>query len=84
MPDRVRFKFIVRPILSLLARGRESLLARTDTVRHVPASAVLRVRHPNDVRRQIEAAYATMWDIWQRGEAPRSFSVPPVAAAPMA
>jgi len=25
--------------------------------------------------RNIEAAYATMWDIWQRGERPRSFAV---------
>ena len=29
--------------------------------------------------RHIEAAYATMWEIWQRGEAPRSFSVEPVS-----
>jgi predicted O-linked N-acetylglucosamine transferase (SPINDLY family) len=28
--------------------------------------------------RHIEAAYATMWDIWQRGEAPKSFSVEPI------
>lgn len=28
-------------------------------------------------RRHIESAYATMWEIAQRGEAPRSFSVPP-------
>ena len=34
--------------------------------------------------RHLEAAYGTMWDIWQRGEPPRSFSVPPVAAFPMA
>jgi protein O-GlcNAc transferase len=26
-------------------------------------------------RSHIEAAYLTMWDIWQRGERPRSFSV---------
>jgi protein O-GlcNAc transferase len=26
-------------------------------------------------RRHIEAAYTTMWEIWQRGEPPRSFSV---------
>jgi predicted O-linked N-acetylglucosamine transferase (SPINDLY family) len=26
-------------------------------------------------RRHIERAYATMWETWQRGEAPRSFSV---------
>jgi predicted O-linked N-acetylglucosamine transferase (SPINDLY family) len=30
-------------------------------------------------RRGIEAAYATMWDVWQRGEPPRSFSVDPFA-----
>lgn len=29
-------------------------------------------------RRHIESAYATMWDIWLRGEAPRSFSVPAI------
>ncbi len=28
-------------------------------------------------RRHIEAAYATMWDIYRRGEAPRSFRVDP-------
>jgi predicted O-linked N-acetylglucosamine transferase (SPINDLY family) len=26
-------------------------------------------------RRHIEAAYLTAWDIWQRGESPRSFRV---------
>jgi predicted O-linked N-acetylglucosamine transferase (SPINDLY family) len=26
-------------------------------------------------RRHIETAYATMWEIWQRGEAPRAFAV---------
>ena len=26
-------------------------------------------------RRHIEAAYTTMWELWQRGERPRSFSV---------
>jgi len=30
-------------------------------------------------RRGLETAYATMWDTWQRGEPPRSFSVDPVA-----
>ena len=28
-------------------------------------------------RRNIEAAYLTAWDIWQRGESPRSFRVGP-------
>jgi predicted O-linked N-acetylglucosamine transferase (SPINDLY family) len=31
-------------------------------------------------RRHIEAAYATMWDIYRRGESPRSFRVEPNAA----
>jgi predicted O-linked N-acetylglucosamine transferase (SPINDLY family) len=26
-------------------------------------------------RRSIESAYVTMWEMWQRGEAPRSFAV---------
>lgn len=30
-------------------------------------------------RRHIEAAYRTMWEIWRRGEPPRSFSVDPAA-----
>jgi hypothetical protein len=25
--------------------------------------------------RHMEAAYTTMWELWQRGETPRSFSV---------
>jgi predicted O-linked N-acetylglucosamine transferase (SPINDLY family) len=29
--------------------------------------------------RHIEAAYTNMWEIWQRGETPRSFSVEPVS-----
>jgi predicted O-linked N-acetylglucosamine transferase (SPINDLY family) len=28
--------------------------------------------------RHIEAAYATMWETWQRGEAPKGFSVDPI------
>ncbi len=28
--------------------------------------------------RHLEAAYTTMWERWQRGEAPESFSVPPI------
>src|SRR5262249_38652588 len=31
-------------------------------------------------RRHIEAAYTTMWEIWQRGEPPRSFAVDRTAA----
>jgi predicted O-linked N-acetylglucosamine transferase (SPINDLY family) len=31
-------------------------------------------------RRHIEAAYTTMWETWQRGERPRSFSVDAVGA----
>jgi predicted O-linked N-acetylglucosamine transferase (SPINDLY family) len=30
------------------------------------------------VTRHIEAAYTTMWETWQRGEAPKSFSVEPI------
>jgi predicted O-linked N-acetylglucosamine transferase (SPINDLY family) len=29
-------------------------------------------------REHIEAAYTTMWKIWQRGEEPRSFSIDPI------
>jgi predicted O-linked N-acetylglucosamine transferase (SPINDLY family) len=29
--------------------------------------------------RHIETAYATMWEVWQRGEKPRSFGVAPHA-----
>ncbi len=31
----------------------------------------------NRYRRHIEAAFATMWELWQHGEPPRSFSVAP-------
>jgi protein O-GlcNAc transferase len=31
--------------------------------------------------RHIESAYRTMWEIWQRGEAPKSFSVEPIVLA---
>jgi protein O-GlcNAc transferase len=32
-------------------------------------------------RRHIEAAYTRMWDIWQRGESPQSFSVEAIKPA---
>jgi protein O-GlcNAc transferase len=32
------------------------------------------------LRRHIEAAYMTMWDAWQRAEAPGHFSVAPIGA----
>jgi protein O-GlcNAc transferase len=41
--------------------------------------ATNRLAHPlfdtDRFRRQIEAAYMTMWETWQRGETPKSFSV---------
>jgi predicted O-linked N-acetylglucosamine transferase (SPINDLY family) len=37
--------------------------------------------HTDRYRRHIEAAYTTMWEIWQRGEAPRSFAVEPFEPA---
>jgi predicted O-linked N-acetylglucosamine transferase (SPINDLY family) len=40
-----------------------------------------RLAHPlfdtDRFRRHIEAAYTRMWELWQQGEAPRSFSVDP-------
>jgi predicted O-linked N-acetylglucosamine transferase (SPINDLY family) len=32
-------------------------------------------------RRHLESAYTTMWEIWQRGEQPRTFAVAPVGPA---
>ena len=44
--------------------------------------ATNRLTHPlfdtDRFRRHIEAAYLQMWEIWQRGEAPKSFSVDPI------
>ena len=44
--------------------------------------ATNRLTHPlfdtDRFRRHIEAAYTTMWETWQRGEAPKSFSVDPI------
>jgi protein O-GlcNAc transferase len=44
-----------------------------------------RLTHPlfntDRFRRHLEAAYRTMWDIWRRGEAPRSFRVEPIPDA---
>jgi len=34
--------------------------------------------NPARFARHIEAAYTTMWETWQRGEAPHTFAVPPV------
>jgi predicted O-linked N-acetylglucosamine transferase (SPINDLY family) len=44
--------------------------------------AANRTTHPlfdsDRFRRHIEAAYSRMWEIWQRGESPRSFRVDPI------
>ena len=44
--------------------------------------ATNRLTHPlfdtDRFRRHIEAAYLKMWEIWQRGETPKSFSVDPI------
>jgi len=34
-------------------------------------------------RRHIEAAFTTMWELWQRGEGPRTFAVEPLPKNPM-
>jgi predicted O-linked N-acetylglucosamine transferase (SPINDLY family) len=51
---------------SLLHRFRERLR------RNRPVSPLF---DSDRYRRHIEAAYVTMWQIWQRGESPRSFAV---------
>lgn len=58
----------------------------TDTSRLQSIRAKLdanRTTHPlfdaDRLRRHIEAAYATMWDMHQRGESPRNFRVEPAA-----
>jgi protein O-GlcNAc transferase len=56
-------------------------LAQDSTRLHALRERLARNRdtHPlfdtDRFRRHIEAAYVRMWDIWQRGEAPRSFAV---------
>jgi predicted O-linked N-acetylglucosamine transferase (SPINDLY family) len=54
---------------ALLARIKAKLAAHRDTY---PLFDSIRFT------RHIEAAYATMWETWQRGEAPKSFSVEPI------
>jgi predicted O-linked N-acetylglucosamine transferase (SPINDLY family) len=43
--------------------------------------AANRLAHPlfntDRFRRHIETAYLTMWETWQRGDAPQSFAVQP-------
>jgi hypothetical protein len=34
------------------------------------------------MRLHLETAYATMWELWQRGESPRPFAVAPHAPQP--
>jgi predicted O-linked N-acetylglucosamine transferase (SPINDLY family) len=35
--------------------------------------------NPERFARHIEAAYTTMWETWQRGEAPKAFAVPAIS-----
>jgi len=64
----------------------EALALRLATDPSLPAAFRERLRQNRSTfplfntdrfRRHIEAAYTTMWEIWQRGETPRSFSVEP-------
>jgi len=34
--------------------------------------------HTDRYRRHLEAAYTTMWEMYKRGEEPRSFDVEPI------
>jgi len=59
-----------------LAREPDRLRALRDRLAESRRAAAL--FDSQRFRRHIEAAYTTMWEIWQRGESPRSFSVDPI------
>jgi protein O-GlcNAc transferase len=56
-----------------LARDRALLACLRERLERNRAGSAL--FDPARLARHIEAAYATMWDIWQKGEAPRAFQV---------
>jgi protein O-GlcNAc transferase len=51
---------------AMLAAIRTNLVGNRDTCRLFDTGRFAR---------HIESAYTTMWETWQRGEAPKSFSV---------
>jgi protein O-GlcNAc transferase len=62
-----------------LARDRAALAdAKARLGRNRPTSVLF---DTDQLRRHIEAAYATMWEGWQRGERPRGFAIGPSADA---
>jgi predicted O-linked N-acetylglucosamine transferase (SPINDLY family) len=65
-----------------LALGLATDPARLSTIRRKLAGnrATCPLFDGDGFRRNIEAAYSTMWDIYRRGESPRSFRVKPNAA----
>jgi protein O-GlcNAc transferase len=58
-----------------LARDPSALRALSERLEQNRATSLL--FDTDRLRRHIEAAYRTMWEIWQRGERPRSFAVAP-------
>jgi predicted O-linked N-acetylglucosamine transferase (SPINDLY family) len=77
LPELVTYTLEEYEALALrLAREPSMLSALRERLRHN------RLTHPlfdtDRLRRHIEAAYTQMWELWQRGERPRSFSVEPL------
>jgi protein O-GlcNAc transferase len=76
VPELVTTNFTDYEALALRLACEPALLAgfRQQIVRSLDTCPLF---DTDRFRRHIEAAYTTMWEIWQRGEAPRAFAVEP-------
>jgi len=74
LPELVTTNFTDYEALALRLASEPALLDgfRQRLVRNLDTSPLF---DTDRFRRHLEAAYATMWEIWQRGEAPRAFAV---------
>jgi predicted O-linked N-acetylglucosamine transferase (SPINDLY family) len=75
LPELITTSLVDYEALALRLAKDTAFMAgiRQKLARHRRSEALF---NTNRLRRHIEAAYTTMWDIYQRGERPRSFAVP--------
>ena len=62
-----------------LKLARDPAQARALRERLLATRMTVPLFNPERFARHIEAAYTTMWETWQRGEAPKAFAVPAIS-----
>ena len=78
-PGTFRFTQNPQDLHAVLTYLRDPAQARALRERLLATRMTVPLFNPERFARHIEAAYTTMWETWQRGEAPKAFAVPAIS-----